>query len=95
MERWQGTSDLGQTMLGSDMKEPFQSRFVKKNGGDLEGVALGASSDTVSLCWCLSQVEAPFPMRLESMPPVVTHMIISLRVTVGTQLAMAHSKRND
>ena len=75
VERWQGTSDLGQTMLGSDMKEPFQSRFVKKNGGDLEGVALGASSDTVSLCYCLSQLEAPFPMRSESMPLVVTHMI--------------------
>jgi len=50
VERWQGTSDLGQTILAKGMKEPFQSRFVKKNGADLEGVALGASSDTVSLC---------------------------------------------
>jgi hypothetical protein len=31
------------------MKEPFQARFVKKNGAELEGLALGASSDTVSL----------------------------------------------
>jgi hypothetical protein len=49
VERWQGTTDLGVNVLPPGMKEPFQARFVKKNGAELEGLALGASSDTVSL----------------------------------------------
>lgn len=47
VERWQGTTDLGLTVLDKNMKEPFQTRFVKNNGAELEGLALGASSDTV------------------------------------------------
>ena len=87
VERWQGTSDLGLTILAKDMKEPFQSRFVKKNGADLEGVALGASSDTVSLCLCKNRGSLSF---------WVTHLVENLPVcVVGTQFVMAHSKRND
>jgi hypothetical protein len=55
VERWQGTADLGATVLPDEMKQPFQSRFIKKNGADLEGLALGASSDTVRRV-CLSLI---------------------------------------
>mmetsp|Transcript_62961 Transcript_62961/g.181111 ORF Transcript_62961/g.181111 Transcript_62961/m.181111 type:complete len:409 (-) Transcript_62961:1197-2423(-) len=46
VERLDGTSNLGSRTLGGGMREPFEQLFTKAGGGDLEGLALGSSSDT-------------------------------------------------
>ena len=47
IEQWNGTADMGTTILKGDMREPFEKRFTTKGGGTLEGLALGSSIDTV------------------------------------------------
>jgi len=88
VERWQGTTELGTKILGADMERPFQSRFVKKKGGHLEGLALGASSDTVSeeefLCVSISPVSfALFLLVLTVDLPFVTFFLSRVPTCYG------------
>ncbi len=48
VERWNGTNDLGTKVLPGNMRDPFEKYFTTKGGGQLEGLALGSSIDTVS-----------------------------------------------
>lgn len=47
VERWDGTGDFGTKKI-EGVRKVFQSRFTKRGGGELEGIALGSSGDTVS-----------------------------------------------
>jgi lysophospholipase L1-like esterase len=48
IERWNGTRHMG-THPMEGMREIFESKFTRKGGGTLEGLALGSSGDTVSM----------------------------------------------
>ena len=53
IEQWNGTADLGTTILKGGMREPFEKRFTTKGGGTIEGIALGSSIDTVRQHLCV------------------------------------------